>query len=124
LLSSGVRADRDWEAVGAAVRERMTALQVRTAALSRRTGLSETTIRCLARGTSPRQASTLDTVSAVPGWPPSYLRWVADREPLSMTPTVPVREALARIERKLDVLLAFALPGEGRRGPRGRSGSL
>jgi transcriptional regulator with XRE-family HTH domain len=86
----------------------MTALQVSTAALARRTGLSETTIRYLARGTSPRQASTLAAVSAALGWPHGYLRSVADHEPLSMAPTVSVREALARIERKLDVLLAGA----------------
>jgi hypothetical protein len=62
------------------VRERMTALNVSTAALSRKTGLSGTTIRYLARGTNTlRQASTLATVSAALGWPHGYLRSVADR---------------------------------------------
>ena len=42
--------DSDWQAAGAAVRERMSALKGTTAALPRKTGLSGTTVRCVVRG--------------------------------------------------------------------------
>jgi transcriptional regulator with XRE-family HTH domain len=102
-----VNPDGAWAAVGAAVRERMTMLGLTVAELSRRTGLSETTVRSLSKGTAVANPSTLVAVSAALGWPRGYLRSVAGREPvpLAAAAPAPVRDVLARIEVKLDALL-------------------
>ncbi len=95
--------DGDWVAVGAAVSARMAARKVSTAALARVTGLSETTIRALRAGRGGRQGSTLYAVSAGLGWPPGYLRRVAENLPEPVEgPTI--GEVVSRIAWQLDAL--------------------
>ena len=101
------------QAVAAAVRERMTALEMRTAQLARSTGLSETTIRALRKGNGGRmRGATLDAVSAGHGWPRGYLRGVVSGKPHILHGlTIPellggLGRKLDRLEQKLDELLA------------------
>lgn len=95
--------DGDWAAAGAAVSARMAARKASTAALARATGLSETTIRALRAGRDARQGATLYAVSTGLGWPPGYLRRVAENRPEPAEgPTI--AEAVSRIAWQLDAL--------------------
>jgi hypothetical protein len=98
---TGVMTDRDWQAVAAEVRQRMTARKMTTAELSRRTALSATTIRSVRNGTGSHDGTTLVALAAGLGWPLQYLREVAAGKPHSPPSAV----TLARIEQKLDAVL-------------------
>jgi len=95
--------DGDWPAVGAEVRQRMTARKITTAELARRTALSQTTIRSVRRGARAHRGSTLVTLAVGLGWPLQHLLELAASEP----PTPPQALPLARLERKLDAVLGY-----------------
>jgi hypothetical protein len=63
----------DWPAVDSAIRKRMAELKMTISGLARETGLSETTIRYLARPGQRANRSTLVAISTVLGWRYDYL---------------------------------------------------
>jgi len=97
-------AGADWDAVRAALDARRKELRLSVAELRRRSGLSETTIRYL--GKDPCKASTLTALSAGLGWPRNYLLNILRREPEKNVRVDTTASRLARIETKLDMLLA------------------
>jgi transcriptional regulator with XRE-family HTH domain len=107
-----------WPAVAAAVRQRMAALRITTAGLSRNTGLSEATLRNIRAGTASPRPGTLIRLSKGLGWPGGYLEDVAGGKAYLphglMTVDVIARidARLARVENKLDKLLRPAGRGQ------------
>jgi hypothetical protein len=81
----------------------MTARKITTAELARRTALSQTTIRSVRQGTAAHRKSTLVTLAAGLGWPLQHLLELAAGGP----PAPPQALPLARLERKLDAVLAY-----------------
>jgi transcriptional regulator with XRE-family HTH domain len=108
---STINPSRDWPAVAAAVRQRMTALQITTARLSRHAGLSEATIRSIRAGTASPRPGTLARLSKRLGWPSGYLEDVAAGKAylphglLTVDVIARIDARLARVETKLDKLV-------------------
>jgi hypothetical protein len=68
----------EWEKVGAAVRERMTALGITERELARTTALCPATIRGVLRGSGRRQRWTLNVLGKALDWPFGYLITIAE----------------------------------------------
>jgi hypothetical protein len=88
----------------------MTALHLTTQSLARQTGLSPTTIRYF--GQAPASTGTLTLLNSALGFPSGYLMRLLAGEPpgpagTPSPPESPVMARLARIEQKLDELLAL-----------------
>lgn len=101
---------RNWSAVAAVVRQRMTALRITTVELAQNTGLSEATIRAIRAKTASPRPDTLIRLSKALGWPGGYLEDVAAGKSYLphglMTTDVIARidARLARVESMLDKL--------------------
>ena len=108
---SPINPGSDWSAVAAAVRQRMTALQITTVDLARNTGLSEATIRAIRARTASPRPGTLARLSKGLGWPDGYLAKVAAGKAylphglLTVDVIARIDARLARVESKLDKLL-------------------
>jgi len=68
----------EWGKVGAAVRERMTALAITERELARTTALCPATIRGVLRGSGRRKRWTLNVLGKALGWPFGYLITIAE----------------------------------------------
>jgi len=80
----------EWVKVGAAVRERMTALGITEDELARKTALSAATIRDVLRGSGRRQRWTLNALSSALDWPSGYLTAITEGgTPPAVQQTVP-----------------------------------
>ncbi|MBN9754477.1 XRE family transcriptional regulator [Pseudonocardia sp. Ae707_Ps2] len=72
----------DWQAVASAMNTRMAELDVTQVDLSRRSGVSVSTLRALQSGQSRRRSPrTLSAVSEALGWPSGHLTAVAEGRP-------------------------------------------
>lgn len=105
---------RDWAAVAEAIKSRLGELDMTQAELIQRSRLAPMTIRELLYNTAQRRRSgqTLAAVSEALGWPPGYLRDVADgRDPGDPDAADPVlaelaalKDAVAAISARLDAI--------------------
>lgn len=105
---------RNWAAVAEAMRSRLAELDMTQAELIQRSRLAPMTIRELLYNTAQRRRSdqTLAALSAALGWPPGYLRAVADgRDPGDpdagdpvLTGLAELKEAVAAINSRLDAI--------------------
>ncbi len=96
-----------WDAVAAAVRGRMTDLDMTQAELSQRAGLALMTVRELQRNLQPRRRSprTLAAVSEALGWAPDHLAKVlAGDDPADPDADDPVLAELDAIKDQLTVI--------------------
>ncbi|SRR6266568_193532 len=115
---------RDWVAVAEAMKGRLAELDMTQAELVQRSRLAPMTIRELVHNTAQRRRSdqTLAAVSEALGWPPGYLRDVAEgRDPGDPDAGDPVlaelaglREAVAAINARLDAIERQLAGGGGR----------
>src|SRR6266568_4868219 len=102
---------RDWGAVANAMKSRLAELDMTQAELIQRSRLAPMTIRELLFNAVQRRRSdqTLAAVSEALGWPPGYLRAVADgRDPGDPDAGDPelagLREAVTAISARLDAI--------------------
>ncbi len=105
---------RDWAAVAEAMKSRLAELDMTQAELIQRSRLAPMTIRELLYNTAQRRRSdqTLAAVSEALGWPPGYLRAVADgRDPSDpdagdpvMSELAALKEAITAINSRLDAI--------------------
>lgn len=103
------RADQDWPRAGRLVRERMGELGLDQVELSRRSGVSDATIRALTRGERRAyQPKRLGSLSRALGWPPHQIERLSQGEPPPQIVDFLDREALQRqvseIRADLDAL--------------------
>jgi transcriptional regulator with XRE-family HTH domain len=100
---------RDWEAVAAAIRARMTDLDMTQAELAQRAGVALMTVRELQHNLQPRRRSprTLSAVSEALGWPPEHLTAiVAGADPDDPDAGDPVLAELDEIKDQLTAINA------------------
>jgi transcriptional regulator with XRE-family HTH domain len=105
---------RDWAAVAEAMKSRLAELDMTQAELIQRSRLAPMTIRELLFNTAQRRRSdqTLAALSEALGWPPDYLRAVAEgSEPGDPDANDPVlaeladlKDAVAAITSRLDAI--------------------
>jgi transcriptional regulator with XRE-family HTH domain len=105
---------RDWAAVAKAMKSRLAELDMTQAELIQRSHLAPMTIRELLFNTAQRRRSdqTLAALSEALGWPPGYLRAVAEgRDPGDPDADDPVlaelaalKEAVTAITSRLDAI--------------------
>ncbi len=105
---------RDWAAVAEAMKSRLAELDMTQAELIQRSHLAPMTIRELLYNTAQRRRSdqTLAAVSEALGWPPGYLRAVAEGlnpgnpdagDPL-LAELAALKEAVAAISSRVDAI--------------------
>jgi transcriptional regulator with XRE-family HTH domain len=114
---------RDWGAVAEAMKSRLAELDMTQAELIQRSRLAPMTIRELLFNTAQRRRSdqTLAAVSEALGWPPGYLRAVAEsRNPADPDAGDPVlaelaalKEAVTAITSRLDEIEQQLADGGG-----------
>jgi transcriptional regulator with XRE-family HTH domain len=113
---------RDWAAVAEAMKSRLAEFDMTQAELIQRSRLAPMTIRELLYNTAQRRRSdqTLAAVSEALGWPPAYLRAVAEGldpgdpdagDPL-LTELAALKEAVAAISSRVDAI-EQQLAGDG-----------
>jgi hypothetical protein len=98
---------RDWAAVAGAMKSRLAELDMTQAELIQRSRLAPMTIRELLFNTAQRRRSdqTLAAVSEALGWPPGYLRAVAEgRDPGDPDVGDPVLAELAALKDAVDAI--------------------
>jgi transcriptional regulator with XRE-family HTH domain len=96
----------DWAAVAKAINERVRELGWRQRELAERSHVSSAIVREIQRHTVERDRSprTLEALSVALGWPPTYLRAVADgRSPASVA-TRPVTDSDGMVSFRLEAL--------------------
>jgi hypothetical protein len=114
---------RDWAAVAQAMKSRLDELDMTQAELIQRSRLAPMTIRELLFNAAQRRRSdqTLAAVSEALGWPPGYLRAVAEgRDPGAPDADDPVlaelaalKETVTAINSRLDALERQLADGDG-----------
>jgi hypothetical protein len=98
---------REWAAVAGAMKSRLAELDMTQAELIQRSRLAPMTIRELLFNTAQRRRSdqTLAAVSEALGWPPGYLRAVAEgRDPGDPDAGDPVLAELAALKDSVNVI--------------------
>lgn len=105
---------RDWDAVAAAIRARMSELDMTQAELAQRAGVALMTVRELQHNLQPRRRSprTMSAVSEALGWPPEHLAAIlggADPEdPEAGDPVLTeldeIKDQLTTITARLDAI--------------------
>jgi transcriptional regulator with XRE-family HTH domain len=105
---------KDWQAVAAAIKSRLTALDMTQAELIQRSGLAPMTIRELLFNAAQRRrsAQTLAAASEALGWPSGYLQAIAEGrdvgDPDAGDPVLAeleaLKQAVAVINARLDAL--------------------
>jgi hypothetical protein len=98
---------RDWAAVAQAMKSRLADLDMTQAELIQRSRLAPMTIRELLFNTAQRRRSdqTLSAVSEALGWPPGYLRAVAEgRDPGDLDAGDPVLAELATLKETVNAI--------------------
>jgi transcriptional regulator with XRE-family HTH domain len=114
---------RDWAAVAEAIRSRLAELDMTQAELIQRSRLAPMTIRELLHNTAQRRRSdqTLAAVCEALGWPPGYLRAIAEgRDPGHPDAGDPVlaelaalKDAVTAIHSRLDAIEQQLADGAG-----------
>jgi hypothetical protein len=105
---------RDWPAVADAMKSRLAELDMTQAELIQRSRLAPMTIRELLFNTAQRRRSdqTLAAVSEALGWPPGYLRAVAEGRDLGdpdaddpvLVELAALKKAITAISSRLDAI--------------------
>lgn len=94
----------DWSSVAEALRERLDERGMNPTTLSRRSGVSLTTVRELLQNTNARKRfpRTMNALSAALGWPPDHLHNVLRHETDEQIRGM--REQLDELRERLDVM--------------------
>ena len=96
------RAQQDWPRAGRIVRERMAEQGIDQVELSRRSGVSDHTIRALTRGVRRAyQGKRLGALSRALGWPPHTIERLSQGEPQPRDIDYLDRDALRRQSSKI-----------------------